>query len=78
MPKLNTQMASRRNRPNGQLAVLRMLTSKAVVHESIPSTNIPSVDDPRGFAPIFDPDTGIFTIWIAWWLPRDQAYFMIS
>ena len=38
----------------------------------------PSSDDTRGFKPTFDPGTGIFTIWIARWLPGDQAYFMIS
>ena len=36
-----------------------MLTSKAVVHESIPSTNIPPPGRPRGFAPTFDPGTEI-------------------
>ena len=45
-----------------RLIVLCMLTSKAVVHESFPSTKIPSVDDPRSFAPTFDPGTGIFTV----------------
>ena len=52
-----------------------MLTSKAIVHAPIPSTDILL---PWGFEPTFDPGTGIFTIWIARWLPGDQAYFMIS
>ena len=39
-----------------------MLASKAVVDEPIPNTNTPSPDDNRGFAPTFDPGTGIFTM----------------